>query len=131
MNAEKPIDFYIIDDDPMMIMILTDLIEERGHSVTSNSSAEMSLSEIRTQKPDCILVDLQMPVMDGLELCEAIRKMPQLSKTKIIFVSSHNTDTWKLRATEAGGDGYVEKPIDDAVLFEIIETAMAAGPKTV
>lgn len=119
---------YIIDDDPMMVDLLTDIMEDEGYDVSSHHAAAYSLSEIRSQKPDCVLVDLQMSEMNGLELCLEIRKIPRLSKTKIIFVSSHSDDSWKQRAREAGSDGYITKPIDAGILIETINNVMAGNP---
>ena len=65
---DKALSFYIIDDDPFFIEMMTEVLEDEGHAVSSNHSAVLSLSEIRKQKPGCILVDLQMSEMNGLEL---------------------------------------------------------------
>ena len=109
---DKQMTFYIIDDDPFFIEMMAEVLEDEGYSVSSNHSAILSLSEIRAKRPGCILVDLQMAEMNGLELCQEIRKMPEARNSKVIFVSAHSDDSWKQRASEAGGDGYITKPID-------------------
>lgn len=124
---DQPLSVYIIDDDPFFIEMMTEILEDEGYSVSSNFSAVLSLSEIRRQKPDCILVDLQMAEMNGLELCKEVRKMPQVSDKKIIFVSAHSDDMWKQKAKEAGGDGYITKPIDAVSFLSIIEEAIGGG----
>ncbi len=129
MSNKKPLTFYIIDDDPMFVDIMTELLEDEGFSVASNHAALYALSEIRARKPDCILVDLQMSEMNGLELCQEVRKIPQASKTKIIFVSSHSDDMWKQKAREAGGDGYITKPIDAATFLSTIEAVIEGDVK--
>ncbi len=116
MGQTKRLKFFIIDDDPFFIELMTQILADAGHSVSSNNAAVFALSEIRSQRPDCILVDLQMAEMDGLALCAELRKMPEIKKSKIIFVSAHKAETWKQRASEAGADGYLTKPID-AVSF--------------
>ena len=126
MNA-KTLSFYIIDDHPFFIEMMTEVLEDEGHSVSSNHSAILSLSEIRKQKPDCILVDLQMAEMNGLELCQEIRKMPRGSASKIIFVSAHADESWKQKASEAGGDGYITKPIDVASFLSVIAEIVEDG----
>ena len=118
---DKTLSIYIIDDDPFFVEMMTDVLEDEGHSVSSSHSAILSLSEIRAKRPGCILVDLQMAEMNGLELCQEIRKMPEASKSKVIFVSAHADDSWKQKASEAGGDGYITKPIDVVSFLSTIE----------
>ena len=96
------------------------MLADAGHSVSSNHAAVFALSDIRAQRPDCILVDLQMSEMDGLELCAELRKMPESKNAIIIFVSSHTAETWKQRATDAGADGYLVKPIDATTFLQDI-----------
>jgi len=63
-----------------------------------------------------------MAEMDGLELCQELRKMNELRATKKIFVSSHSDELWKERSAEAGADGYITKPIDATTLAQTIES---------
>lgn len=127
MSLPRQLKFFIIDDDPFFIELMTQLLADAGYSVASNHAAVFALSDIRAQRPDCILVDLQMSEMDGLELCAELRKMPEIENAKIIFVSSHTAATWKQRAQDAGADGYLTKPIDATTFIrdiaEIVEGA--------
>ena len=127
MSKKKPQQFYIIDDDPIFVEMMTDILEDEGFSVSSNCAALYSLSEIRKLKPDCILVDLQMSEMDGLELCLELQKMPQIPNAKIIMVSAHDDDIWKRKANEAGANGYITKPIDAASFLSTIERIVGEG----
>ena len=107
--------------------MIEEVLKAEGHSVSSNISAVYSLREIRRKSPDCVLVDLQMAEMDGLELCQELRNMNELRATKIIFGSSHSDELWKERSAEAGADGYITKPIDATTLLQTIESIVRRG----
>ncbi len=127
MNDLCPLRIFVIDDDPFFVELIEEVLKAEGHSVSSNISAVYSLSEIRRKSPNCVLVDLQMAEMDGLELCQELRKMNELRATKIIFVSSHSDELWKERSAEAGADGYITKPIDATTLVQTIESIVRRG----
>ena len=124
ITNEKPVKIFIVDDDLLMIELMTALLEVNGFLVSSNCHAVRSLGEIRAQQPDCILVDLQMAVMDGLELCQEIHALPKLSNTPVIVVSAHSNAIWQERAKEVGAVGYLVKPIDEDLLIQTINSAI-------
>ena len=121
---KKPLNIYLVDDDAFFVELITDILEDEGHSVLSNDSAVFSLSEIRRKVPDCVLVDLQMPEVDGLEMCRELRKSDETQRIKVIFVSAHTDQIWADRATEAGADSYITKPIDASTLIDTINSVM-------
>ncbi len=127
MNDLCPLRIFVIDDDPFFVELIEEVLKAEGHSVSSNTSAVYSLSGIRRKNPNCVLVGLQMAEMDGLELCQELRKMNELRATKIIFVSSHFDELWKERSAEAGADGYITKPIDATTLVQTIESIVSWG----
>jgi len=105
---------FIVDDDSDMIRLMSVLLGQAGHDVSSQVAGSYALSEIAEQKPDCILIDLMMAEMDGLDFCRAVKARPGLSNTKCIFVSGREDEIWKERAMEVGAVGYITKPIDAA-----------------
>ena len=127
MNDSHPPRIFVIDDDPFFVELIEEVHEAEAHSVSSNISAVYSLSKICRKSPNCLLVDLQMAEMDGLKLCQELRKMDELRATKIIFVSSHFDELWKKRSAEAGVDGYITKPIDATTLVQTIESIVRWG----
>jgi two-component system alkaline phosphatase synthesis response regulator PhoP len=73
--------FYFVDDDPDMIDFVTAHLEAAGHKVTSSTDSAKALSEILSSKPDCVLLDMMMPGMDGLEVCKTLRDRKDMEAT--------------------------------------------------
>ncbi len=108
----KKLRFYIVDDDPDSIEIMTELLKAEGHSVDSNTDSAKAISEIAELKPDCVLTDIMMPGIDGLELCKRLRKDPGLEATKILVISGKSYEFDKNRSFEFGADGFIVKPLN-------------------
>jgi CheY-like chemotaxis protein len=114
--------FYIVDDDPDILVLLRRVLETAGHTVESSVSSQQALKEIPGARPDVVLTDLMMPEMDGFELCRELRRRPELEAMKIIVLSAKSYDFDRRRARELGADGYIVKPIrPDTLLAEIDE----------
>ena len=114
--------FYIVDDDPDILVLLRRVLENAGHTVASSESSREALKEIPGARPDVVITDLMMPEMDGFELCRELRKRPELGAMKIIVLSAKSYDFDRRRARELGADGYIVKPIrPETLLAEIDE----------
>ena len=113
--------FYIVDDDADIIAFMTLLLETAGHKVSSSIAGATALPEIKAKRPDCVLTDLVMAEMDGLDLSRELRKVPELSGLKIIFVSARANEYWRDHARDAGADGYLGKPLDAKTFVEQVE----------
>ena len=83
---------FIVDDDHEIIEVMTAVLESNGHEVGSNVSGARAVSDIMAMRPDCVLMDLMMSALDGLELCDEIRQNKALDKTKIIMVSAREAE---------------------------------------
>jgi CheY-like chemotaxis protein len=83
-----------------------------------------AISEILPLKPDCVLVDFQMSVMDGMELCRELRKHTKLQKTKILMLSVRTDAHWQETANADGADGHLTKPINVETFVTDIEQAL-------
>jgi CheY-like chemotaxis protein/phosphoribosyl 1,2-cyclic phosphodiesterase len=113
--------FYLVDDDPDILVLLRRVLEKAGHTVTSSESSQHALKEIPGARPDCVITDLMMPEMDGFELCRELRKRPDLTSVKIIVLSAKSYDFDRRRARELGADGYIVKPINADTLLASID----------
>jgi len=100
--------FYIIDDDESVVMFLQSLLEVAGHSVTGFSSSQEGLGAILRDPPDCVVTDIMMPEMDGVELCRQVRQAG-LTDLCVLVVSAKVYPTDKERALAAGASGFVSK----------------------
>lgn len=127
MSLDRPHTFYIVDDDPDFVNLLTILLEHEGHRVYSDLTGLTAIADIAAKRPDVVLTDMMMMTVDGLCLSRELRKKPRLDKTKIIFVSARQGKTWHDEAADAGADGYVEKPIDPSKFMSQIETILGAA----
>ena len=112
--------FLIIDDDPIILMLMRAVLEEGGHSVKSYESSASALRDIPVDRPDVVISDVIMPEMDGFELCREIRSRPDLAAIKIIMCSSKSYEFDRRRAKELGADGYIVKPIERDSLLRLI-----------
>lgn len=103
--------FYVIDDDKKGLATLVGFLEDEGHEVRSCHSSVQGVRQIMEDRPDCVISDLMMPELDGLELLVKLREMPEFDDVKIIIVSGKSYEFDEMRAKELGADGYVKKPL--------------------
>ena len=96
----------IADDEAMLVDILSAHLEREGYAVTLAKNSQEVLDKLGT-RPDLILLDINMPGMDGLELCRAIR---DAVSCPILFLTARITEQDKIRGFQAGGDDYITKP---------------------
>jgi len=121
----------IVDDLEINREIAGEMIREAGCVVGFAEGGSRAIEQVRASPWDLILLDLEMPEMDGFATARAIRaiEVPGLPRVPIIAMSAHAFDEYRLKATEAGMDGYVMKPVDIAVLHaEILRTISAVRP---
>lgn len=104
--------FFVIDDSESIAQVVTLLLQQAGHTASYSTSPFQALKEVPAFRPDCILLDLIMPEMDGFELCKKFREIPELAATKIIILSAKSYDFDRRRAKQLGADGYIVKPIN-------------------
>ena len=114
--------FFIVDDDPDMLALVSRLLTEAGHEVVVRASSTGAVRDIPDARPDCVITDLMMPVMDGFELTRELRRRPELAAMKIVILSAKSYDFDRRRAKEMGADGYITKPINrETFMKSIIE----------
>ena len=112
--------FFIVDDDRIFIKFLTKYLHSESSTVSHTTSSSSALTEILAQKPDCVILDIMMPELDGLELCRQLRREPSLDATKIIILSAKAYEFDRKRAMSFGADGYITKPVDpDTIAAQI------------
>ena len=111
-----PLTCFVVDDDPIAAEVTSMMLEAAGFTVTSRTDSSNIMDEIVSEIPACVLVDLMMPGVDGMELCREIRKRRELDDTRIVVVSAKAYDFDKERAREFGANGYLTKPVDAETL---------------
>ena len=147
MNQSEPLTCFVVDDDPIAAEVTSMMLETAGYAVTSRTDSSNIMGEIVSEVPDCVLIDLMMPGIDGMELCREIRKRRELDSTRIVIVSAKAYDFDKERAREFGANGYLTKPVDaetlvrevtriiedkiDMTFFGVRGTLPVPGPKSI
>lgn len=107
--------FLAVDDDPVFLAVLTQMMVLLGYAeprVASSGLEALSILQDRNNHYDCILLDIQMPGIDGITTCQRIRQLPQYSATPIMMVTTLNGRSFVDHAFAAGATDYLTKPLD-------------------
>ena len=118
----------LAEDNPVNQRLAMRLLEKRGHRVELASSGREAIDWLEKKRFDLILMDLQMPDMDGLEATALIREREKRDggRTPIVALTAHTMKGDRERCLEAGMDNYINKPIDAVKFLEIVELSAAA-----
>jgi two-component system cell cycle response regulator DivK len=109
-----------VEDNADNRMLIRRILMAEGYEVLEAESALAALRAVLVQQPDLILVDINMPDMDGYTLTMRLREMPLMGKVPIIALTANVMKGDRERTLEAGCDGYIQKPIDvDQFTFQI------------
>ena len=115
----------VVDDEPQIRRVMRTTLTTQGYVVRDARSGEEALEQLREEKPDLILLDVNMPGMGGLEACRAIRGS---SDAAIIMLTVRDTEQDKVDALDAGADDYVVKPFHTKELLARIRAALRRLP---
>lgn len=122
MLMSKLSTIYIIDDNPNVWRALARLMSSAGFLWKTYSSAEDFLANARLEDEDCIVADISMPGMSGLDLKRQLNAAQ--NHTPVIFLTGHDTEETRAAANEAGAAGYFRKPVDAQALLDAIQWAI-------
>lgn len=106
----------LIDDEVDILEFVRYNLERDGYEVFTAPNGAVGLEMALSAKPHLILLDMMMPVMDGLETCQAIRSMPELKNVMVVFLSAVGSEEMQLQGYGAGADDYISKPIKMNIL---------------
>jgi putative two-component system response regulator len=112
----------IVDDDPVVQMSIEAILADQGYELHFASSGPEALQEARRLLPDVVLLDLMMPGMDGMEVCQKIRLEPVLAEVPILIVTAVHDHQVRLNGLQAGADDFLTKPIDRFELRARLQT---------
>ena len=117
---EKKI-ILVVDDAPAIIDLLAGLLKDK-YRVKAAINGKTALRIAQSAKPpDLILLDIVMPVMDGLEVCKKLKKNAETTDIPIVFLSGEADEEACERGMEIGGAAYLKKPVEPKSLFSVIE----------
>ncbi len=114
----------IIDDEEDIRDILKYNLEKEGFYVEVASNGEDGLVKIKSRIPDLLILDVMMPGMDGIEVCELIRSTPEFKHIIICLLTARNEDYSQIAGLDSGADDYVSKPIKPRVLVSRINALL-------
>lgn len=109
-----------VDDSPSMRQMIKMALAPTGHNVIEAGDGAQGLTQARTHKPDLVITDLNMPVMNGLELIRELRKLPSLVGLPIVFLTTESSDATKQEAKGAGATGWITKPFKPEQLLAVV-----------
>jgi len=120
MNSNTLI--LIVDDNQTNVQVLGNLLAGEGFKLAVANSGKDTLDYLSRKRPNLILLDITMPVMDGFEVCQIIKANPLISDIPIIFISALDSPAEKVKAFELGGADYVTKPFEPMELLARVRT---------
>ncbi len=106
----------VVDDEEDILEFLSYNLKKEGFSVFVARNGQLAIEQAKKIIPDLILLDIMMPEMDGIEVCEKIRALPNMNRSIIAFLTARGEDYSQIAGFEAGGDDYITKPIKPKVL---------------
>ena len=120
MDNEK-LKILIVDDEPDILEILKINLENVGYSVYSASNGKKALKKADLIVPDLIILDIMMPIMDGIETCQRLRLDERFKETLVIFLTARGEEYSHIAAFESGADDYITKPVRIKILISKIK----------
>jgi two-component system phosphate regulon response regulator PhoB len=111
----------IVDDEPSILDLVRFTLEDADVRVVEASDGAEALVLARRIKPDLILLDVQMPRLNGLEVCRQLRREPALARTPIVMLTAAGQEADRARGREAGADEYLTKPFSPLALLALVE----------
>lgn len=114
----------VVEDDPAMLIALRDILESAGFVVSAAPNGQVALELMGGQRPDLILSDISMPIMDGIELFDSVRRIPDAATIPFIFLTARGTREDIFAAKSLGADDYITKPITSQELLAAVRARL-------
>lgn len=120
----------LVEDNEDNRIVYSTILRHFGYRVTEALNGEEGIAKAHSEKPDLILMDMNMPVLDGWEATRRIKALPDLAGTPVIALTAHAMTGDRERAIEAGCTDYHTKPIEFPKLMSQLESILAGGSKS-
>jgi DNA-binding response OmpR family regulator len=106
----------IVDDEPGIIVALQFLMEQNGYATMVAFSGEEAMEAVAQHRPNLILLDIMLPVVDGFEVCQRVRENPEWNDIRIVLVTALGSEANVTKGLDLGADAYITKPFSNADL---------------
>jgi len=121
---KKDTKILLVDDEPDILEIIGYNLSAEGYQIFRAENGVKAISKAKKHLPHLIILDVMMPEMDGIEACEKLRTIPELSETLITFLTARGEDYSQVAGFEAGADDYITKPIKPKVLVSKVKALL-------
>lgn len=119
----------LVDDEPDILEIVGYNLAQEGYQIVTASNGKEAIAKAKKELPDLIIMDVMMPEMDGMEACENIRNIPELSHVIITFLTARSEDYSQVAGFDVGADDYITKPIKPKLLVSKVKALLRRRQK--
>lgn len=127
LNRNMPPKILIVDDEPDILEFIKYLLDREDYLVDTATNGSEAIQKSKIFKPELILMDVMMPVMDGIEACRQIKMQPDTKNVFVIFLTARSEEYSEIAGFEAGADDYINKPVKPRVLLSRIKAILKRG----
>jgi len=121
---KKDIKILLVDDEQDILEIIGYNLTQEGYQIVTAKNGKEAILKAKKEIPHLIIMDVMMPEMDGIEACENIRRIPELSNTIIAFLTARSEDYSQVAGFDAGADDYIAKPIKPKLLVSKVKSLL-------
>jgi two-component system alkaline phosphatase synthesis response regulator PhoP len=111
----------IVDDEPNNVDFLEQALEDSGYQLITAANGQEALTKIQSEQPDLILLDLNMPVMDGFTVLAKVKEDPDLRDIPVIIISSEQESKSVVKGIKQGAEDYLTKPVNAVLLVKKVK----------
>lgn len=123
MNPDK-VKILLVDDEPDILEFMEYNLKKEGFCIFTAKNGQEAIAIANAEKPHLIILDIMMPVLDGIEACRIMRSNPDLKNSMIAFLTARNEDYSQIAGFDVGADDYISKPIKPRVLVSRIKALL-------
>jgi two-component system alkaline phosphatase synthesis response regulator PhoP len=120
----KQIKILLVDDEPDILEFMDYNLKKEGYHVMLGKNGKEAVEIAKKEHPDLIILDIMMPVMDGIEACRIIRSTPSLQNSIVTFLTARNEDYSQIAGFDVGADDYISKPIKPRIMMSRIKALL-------
>jgi CheY-like chemotaxis protein len=127
IRTETATSVLVVDDEPQVVWMLQFSLEAEGYRTYAARDGVAALAEVREHRPELMLLDIMMPVMDGWSVLEQLRDLPEDERPRVVVVSARSSLRDRAKAAELGADAFVPKPFSVDDLIDVLNGLQRAS----